>query len=211
MKKIVILLITLVSVAELSAQVEFRSGITLGAGQSKLSNITLVPGLDYAELFSTKHNYSLGYKFRLAPRDKHLFIDIDILTGFRQVIYSYIEDYWLKNEDVADGMRPVSGFPTKTNYYQLSLNPTLNYKFYDGWYVGVGAEPSLYFAHEVSSSKTDDEFYKIDVPVTGRIGYDFKYIDVAVSYKHGLFNILDPERFNTGKLNYWQLQVFIPF
>jgi len=207
MKKVFLLLIVLASAAGASAQVEFKSGLILNTAHTSIYDGSVISP-NWAEQFSVKHNYGLGYKFRLTPTGKRFFTDIDVLAGYKQLSYFYIPDFWLNYSD-GSVMRPSATFQTKTNYFQFSVNPTFNYKVYDGWYVGAGVEPSIYLVQDPENSKKN--FTKFDMPITGRIGYDFKYLDVAVSYKYGLFNVFDPERFTSGKFKGLQLSVFVPF
>ncbi|MDR2763977.1 MAG: hypothetical protein LBB90_02995 [Tannerella sp.] len=105
-------------------------------------------------------------------------------------------------------------------YFQFSFHPTFNYNFYDGWYVGLGAEPMFYTAsgtrirgynREEKGIDRHKKFSGFDVPLTAQVGYDFKYMDVAFGYKYGLRDVLTPVYFYSGKVRAWQLQVFIPF
>jgi hypothetical protein len=95
----------------------------------------------------------------------------------------------------------------KDNYLRLSLNPTFNCKVYDGWYAGLGVEPTACMVYKASS----DTFSAFDIPLTARIGYDFKYMDLSFNYKYGFCDVMDADYFTGGKVRRWQLQLFIPF
>jgi hypothetical protein len=52
---------------------------------------------------------------------------------------------------------------------------------------------------------------RFDVPVAGKIGYNMKHVELALVYKKGTMNSLKTYHFERGKLNDWQLQLFILF
>ncbi|MDR1406483.1 MAG: hypothetical protein LBJ23_00370 [Tannerella sp.] len=95
----------------------------------------------------------------------------------------------------------------RNDYFRIAFNPTFNYKVYDGWYAGIGIEPTYYMV--LQSGET--AFSKFDIPLTARVGYDFKYMDVSFNYTHGLCDIMNPDYYSSGKIRRWQIQLFIPF
>lgn len=63
-----------------------------------------------------------------------------------------------------------------------------------------------------------------DMPLTAKVGYDFKYVDVSFNYYYGLFKRVQfklsqctlfkmafSDYIEKNKLQNWQIQVYIPF
>jgi hypothetical protein len=217
----IILLAVIIHVAGLYAQIDLRSGLLLGGGRIA-STYDAYAKYTYkakAEI-NSKLDAGIGYRLRLRPENKKFFVDLDLTAGARVIESTYwpdyLSDYSFDTEITANGS--MSSQITHV-YFQLSFNPTFNYNFYDGWYVGLGAEPVFYTAfginirsyREEEGIERDKKFSGFDVPLTAKVGYDFKYMDVAFSYKYGLRDVLTPVYFYSGKARAWQLQVFIPF
>ena len=210
MKKTFLVFIFLVCVYGASAQ--FKSGMIISGGKGSLSNMKLsdeiinkseVPfwlSRDY------KFNAALGYKFRFQPKTMRFFYDIDLHLGVRQIKFEYSNFHYQYNEDGSlnwDSDTETYGASVSESCYYFSINPSWNYRIIKGLHAGVGIEPTFY--------SIDFDKFKFDTPLTARIGYDFRFIDVAFIYKVGLFNTMDPDYLSSGRFDDWQIQVFIPF
>jgi hypothetical protein len=101
--------------------------------------------------------------------------------------------------------------------FQFSLNPSWNYRFFDKCYAGAGVSPTIYLINSSrgvfngSANFNPISGCKFDMPVTAKVGYDFKFLDVSLGYSHGLFNIAKSDYITKAKLSNWHIQVFIPF
>lgn len=89
----------------------------------------------------------------------------------------------------------------------LRWGGTVNYPVYKGLSVGLGVEPTYYF---VSYEKNDMK-RPLDVPFVGKIAYNFKFMELGISYKHGLMNVVETKDFASGRFRDWQVSVWIPF
>jgi hypothetical protein len=129
-----------------------------------------------------------------------------LCAGLKCFDYGYV--YY--GEDIREDEYPIfHSIHIPGTYYYFAINPTYNYKVYKNLYLGAGIEPTLYFTGE------DKNKWKYDISPTLRIGYDFKYLNIAVGYKAG---VLDAVKSNyryyyleAGNLNDLQIQLFIPF
>jgi hypothetical protein len=215
----IIILCIIVHVGGMYAQMEHRSGLLLGGGRISSTHDEQVKfdvirdKADVNPLFDAE----AGYRLRLQPKDRKFFVDLDLLAGLRMIKTAYYQNWFDPETPLIRGHRTSQ---ITHGYIRFSFNPTFNYNFFDGWYAGVGVEPTFYTASpgSISGSGGKEEgidrhrkFSGFDVPLTARLGYDFKYMDVAFGYKYGLRNVLAPVYFDSGKVNAWQLQVFIPF
>ena len=205
MKKLVLLLCVCALTSYVSAQ-EVKSGFFVAgsygiiwdeAPKSSIMNLSW-------EDNSSAWGISAGYRWRLMPKEKPFFFDIDAFLTYKRAKYKF--GFLPENYDPSDPNKKYDITPAiKDNYFSLSLSPSFNYKIYKGLYAGVGIEPTLYYI------KKADSHWKFDLPVTARVGYDFDFIDIAIGYKYGLFNSINSDYFSSGKMGCWQVQVFIPF
>jgi hypothetical protein len=191
------------------AQNKIIHGFNVNGGLGSIRGIELLPEgriHDVLELngkgyIDYKYNLALGYKIRLDNIEKPFFYDLDISIGMKKYKYDYTV---LVEEDGIAGFFGISG---DVSLIYLSLSPTLNYNIFKGLYSGVGVEPTI--LRHSSSTMFSTMF---DIPVTARIGYDFKFFDVSFGYKHGLFSTVKNNKagFSKGKINEWSIQFFIP-
>lgn len=73
--------------------------------------------------------------------------------------------------------------------------------------MGAGVEPVYYFA----GYEKEDMKHPFDVPFVGKIAYNLKFMELGISYKHGLSNVIETKDFTSGKFRDWQVSVWIPF
>jgi hypothetical protein len=203
MKKIIFSFVLICAVSSAYSQLQYKSGLILDWGKYSIHDFGFTTAADVALFYSDaqKYNATVGYKLRLQPAAKRFFVDVDAKLGYKKVKFAYYADYWFSSASMPS-------FISTYNYIQLSVNPTFNYTIYDGWYAGVGIEPTVY---SVSEADQRNDFFKFDMPLTARFGYDFKYMDLSFSYNYGLSKALDPKYFSQGTYRTWQIQLFIPF
>ncbi|MDR2120014.1 MAG: hypothetical protein LBP64_03970 [Tannerella sp.] len=176
----------------------------VSGGENKFYDISLQESLKFS--YERKFDAAIGYKLRLEPVGKPFFADLDVQLGYGQWKYFHIGEN--SGETQPNDYLSLPWKNITDSYFRIAVNPTLNRKVYDGWYAGLGVEPTLYL---VSKSESKGSFSAFDVPLTARIGYDFKYIDLSFNYKYGLCDVTDTQYFESGKIRRWQLQLFIPF
>jgi hypothetical protein len=190
-----------------AGQVELRHGLLLGGGRGSVCGIGYSDNGDEYTAFDRgitdyQYNALLGYKLRFRGRENPLFFDTDIQVGLQKAEYSI---FYKKTEATPDGA--FISFPTGNFFFcNLSVGLSVNYNLYKGLFVGAGVDPTyrLYQLGDISENR-------FDVPVIGKIGYNMKYVELALVYKKGIMNSLKTDHFERGKLNDWQLQLFIPF
>ena len=141
-------------------------------------------------------NAALGYKLRFKSNEKS-FYDIDFLAGIKKI-----------NSDIENTGKTDSiflGYSGRYIFLDFSVSAAYQYKVWKNLYAGIGLSPTYYF-FESSERK-----WRFDLPVTVKVGYDFKYVDLALIYKRGMLHALKSEVFAKGNINDIQLQLFIPF
>ncbi len=181
-------------------QAQMQTGLLLGGGGGSLdisSNInrsnkkTVLLTADY------KVNASIGYRFRLRPFGSFRgFVDADASVGVK---------VWKAMHG------PLShdsySFYTFDNYdiYFVSVGGTFGYLVYKGLSVGAGIEPTCFLYGDAKRKNT------IDVPLVGKVAYNFRFVELGVSYKYGLTNVFETKDGRFGKFRDWQVFVWIPF
>jgi hypothetical protein len=186
----------------------FKHGLLLGGGTGSLSGVsyraTNPVNEDYKFVSGSsnyKFNATAGYKFRYSPSDSRLFYDVDLQAGLR---IANLNVHYLNtmNESVMDGVIHINDFI----FCNASLGLTANFKITKNLYAGAGLEPIWRF-YELGEY-SDQPF---DMTLVAKLGYELKYFDIAIVCKKGMFNVMESDRIEKGKLNDLQLQLFIPF
>jgi len=209
------LIIFLLFVGNLSVFSQTKSGLIIAGGSGFLSNLKEGKGLqEILDMGGTKKNQykfnvAIGYKFRIQPQNRSHFFDMDIYAGLKKFNSEY---FYYGQETTNDGQIIYNSISSGAGgtYYYFSFNPSYNYKIFKNLHLGAGIEPTLYYVDGQGK-------WKFDIPPTLRIGYDFKYLDIAVGYKIGFLNVIKSNvsnrsnNFSSGNLNDIQLQLFIPF
>ena len=223
-KQITIILFFLLST--LCGYSQIKSGIVFGGGKGSISNVVfpdeqplfidlngnVIENVHLQWFYKYKFDVTIGYKFRIEPQHRPFFYDIDLNlglkrfnTGYTSPLVSYIPE-GVAEDDEMEYLFGASGHFQHT-YYSFSVNPSWNYRLIKGLYAGAGIEPTLYHKAGTPSS----EKWKFDLPLTAKVGYDLKFIDFSIIYKHGLFDTMEHEYLGSAKFRSWQLSVFIPF
>jgi hypothetical protein len=205
-QKIIILIFTLLTTTGF-AQIKVKSGLLLGGGKGSLCDVNMKGrATDFVEITSTnssyKYNAMIDYKLRMENTNENKwFYDMDL--GFALKGINFEEKGTYVDED--GNTFPVAVRSGSYSLASFSIGLSANYKIVKGLYAGIGIEPTCYF-HDLT------QYIKIfDAPLIGKLGYDFKYFDIAVVYKKGLLNALQSDNFSKGRINDLQLQLFIPF
>jgi hypothetical protein len=207
-QKFTFLLLALLSTTAF-AQVKLKHGLLLGGGAGTVNYLKYTAGDDLwngertFDGFFTDYKYSgmLGYKFRIKPLNRKTFFDIDLIASTKRI------DYSVSSKPV--GEQPRDNFyivDEDYTYNSASLALGYNYQTYKGLYVGAGIEP-LYCYQRMGTMT----FNKFDMPVFVKIGYELKFIDISVSCKKGITDMLKDEYVKNGRINDLQIQMFIPF
>ena len=202
---------------------QIKSGIIIGGGKGSISNVvfpdeyTTIDGTPIENLqWSYQYNFdiALGYKFRYETQNKPFFYDLDIYLGLKRFTTDFtgtfdanLPEIESNDDDEIIYYQGEASGHFQHIYYSFSVNPSLNYRLIKGLYAGVGIEPTLYNKDDASKG----EKWKFDLPLTAKIGYDLKFIDFSVNYKHGIFDTMESKYLNPAKFRNWQLSVFIPF
>ncbi|MDR1623575.1 MAG: porin family protein [Tannerellaceae bacterium] len=196
--KFLILLAAFCAVSLLS-QAQSESGLIVGGGIGSLKTdinpsfgggTTIVNKIDY------KANFSVGYRFRLRPLGiSPLFLDLDAGLGLK-----------LWHSDYGKSHLTPSLYEASSQYFFVAASGMVGYPLYKGLRVAAGIEPTYYFRQNGEYSKNS-----FDIPLAGKIAYNFNVFEIGVSYKHGLMNVVKTSHLDSGKFRDWQLSVWIPF
>lgn len=66
------------------------------------------------------------------------------------------------------------------------MNVVAGYKLWRGLKAGIGVEPTVYFNTKAKANLEDNKF---DIPLVVKVGYDFNWFQVDLSYKNGFKRI----------------------
>lgn len=198
-----LLLLPLVSNAQL------KSGIVVGGGDSWMHkskiNSPLLSGerdLNWDHRFSFNAGYQFQYEFK-----NHFLIDAALLYQARRVNIAYQEQGMDPNIDYGK-QQPGGAIYDKTKLFNgLSLNAVVGYKLWKGLKAGIGVEPTIYFNTTSENNMTDDKF---DIPLVVKVGYDFNWFQIDLSYKNGFKRLYwNPVVGNTDTRDL-QVSIFVP-
>lgn len=180
---------------QIYAQRQTKSGIviSMGSGSLKTNVNSSFQGNSEADY---KSNFSIGYRFRIQPLTIYpLFLDLDANLGMKSWHSSY-----------GISLIEPPKYEASSQYYFVSASGTLNYPVYKGLSIGAGFEPTYYFRQSGENSSVN-----FGIPVVGKIAYNFKFLELGLSYKYGLINTIKTDYMDSGKFQDWQLSVWIPF
>ncbi|MDR2118277.1 MAG: hypothetical protein LBP25_01900 [Tannerellaceae bacterium] len=187
-----------------NAQTLVRSGLLLNGGTGSLSPAgATLPGvptrwttLDY------RYNLSAGYRFRLQPSlSSRWFLDLDANAGLKQWDW---KDMLFAPSSTNPYDYPVK--ETSFRYLFISAGGTVNHPVVGGLSIGAGAEAVYY-----RNLKGEGTRSKFDLPLVGKIAYDFGPVELGLQYKYGLMNAVRTDYIGSSKVRDWQVSVFIPF
>ena len=134
-------------------------------------------------------------------------IDAALLYQARRVNIAYPEQGMDPNIDYGK-QQPGGAIYDKTKLFNgLSLNAVVGYKLWKGLKAGIGVEPTIYFNTTSENNMTDDKF---DIPLVVKVGYDFNWFQVDLSYKNGFKRLYwNPVVGNTDTRDL-QVSIFVP-
>lgn len=204
MKKYFIIIMFLSLVYPLSAQIKLETGLIIGGGKGSISHKLHPEIIGFTKKnMDYKADFALGYRFRLKPVNSSFFYDLDVNAGIK---------LWGNDEYKRDANAPGEWLhdpysDSDCTHIYASFAGTANYRIYKGLSAGVGIEPRYYFYQ--SGIKMDSP--AIDVPVLAKLSYNFRFIELGLTYKFGVFNTLKNSYMDSLKFNDWQLSIFIPF
>ncbi len=199
-KKIILSAVFVLFTAVLSAQVISRHGLVLNGGIGRQNTIFTYKEIPYA-MESYNSGYAIGYRFRFNhPAPQRFHYDCDLNLGVKLWHYLYLEQFPGDNH-----MRPIHD--GRALYGYASIGGTANYSVIKNLSIGLGIEPTYFFMREGQWSEN-----KYDIPLVGKVAYNFNFLEVGISYKYGLMNVFEPDFFiKPGKFRKVQLSLFIPF
>lgn len=199
-KRIIVLSFLFAAISlSVSAQQLKSTGIIVGAGGGHISSdlpaslhgLTVDKSNSY---LNRKAVLELGYRFRFEPRKSNFFYDLDLLGGYSK------SDYAIRYHSTPDANY---GGSEGYNYHlSVGVGATANFKIVKGLSVGIGIQPMVYLWE--TSKKV------FDVPVVGKIAYNFRYFELAFEYKQGLSKTYHVSDFKGSRLSNWQFSVYIP-
>lgn len=145
-----------------------------------------------------KFHYHAGYSYRQHFKHK-IALDVTALYGTQGTDYQY-KIYDLGKTDTED-------FGMKSSY--VSLGAVASYECFKNFRVGVGAEFSWSMTKISEAHRSFHTNYG-DVPLLARVSYSLKYVELQLSYKQGLFSVIDNPTLGKLKTRDLQLSVFVP-
>ena len=181
------------------AQTVKSSGFVFGAGKGLPMYhlpVNSELGIPFdAESSYLKHSFSagIGYQLRLQRDGSRFFTDVALRAQYNR--YQYNVGYL----SGTDGVSYVGG-NGNCNLLSSSASVGVGYYLYKGINLSVGLEPTY--------SVWDQSFF--DLPAFIRLGYDFKSVEVALSYRIGTLRNFHLAPFQKVHLSQWELSVYVP-
>ena len=224
MRKLVVLCALFIGVMTVSAQLS-QHGLVLngGLGRVDFKNAVYTLEMNWSEI-DYNANAALGYRFRFkqpAPRAFHF--DVDVSGGVKFLRTNVRGDWQDYEEGSIEGYKPAYGggsgyfahssVASSQNWF-TSIGLTANYSIFKNFSIGLGVEPTYYFKGDkwlVEHWGVPDVKTHFDVPVVGKIAYNLKFMEIGITGKYGLANVLESTYLKNGKIGDLQLSVFIPF
>lgn len=213
MKQIIIFILALFATGS-AAQMELIHGPLAGVGKGSISGAKYAvsdnvwQGITKIGLAESRYKYNalLGYKFRIKPLNGKSFFDMDLTFGEKKTGYLIQPDLTELWESLQPGTK-VSFIYGENRSYGISLALGYSYRLYRGLYVGAGIAPGYRYRTEGTRPLFKNKF---DAPLFVKAGYDFGFMDISFSYWMGMTNMLENDYIKGGKVNDWQMQLFVP-
>lgn len=208
MKKLLLTFITCCLVA-VSVSAQTKSGILLGGGLWGGVNTKFSAEMQ-AELtrydITYKSNMMLGYRFRIPHYDIPAFMDIDAMIGLN----NWNSEYKEKSMTPEPGDTPQYDLPynysAQNNYLYGAVAVTANYTLFNNFSAGLGIAPTYWI-----STSGEESSNKFDIPLVAKIGYNLRYFELGLTYKHGLMNSIKTDYIQSGNFRDVQVSIWIPF
>jgi len=196
MKNIVLVLFMLLFTT--SGYSQIRSGVIAGISDSWLDKglVLLGYGSQYGLKdgeWKHKPSFTVGYGFQFDVK-KSFVIDAALLYHSRGVHVAYNSTF----TDFTDESKQLN---------VLSLNGVVNYKIWKGLSVGIGMEPTWYLNTKIADNIVSNA---LDFPLVVKTGYNFKIMEVSLSYKYGFESIYKGVITKEAVPRDLRLSVFVP-
>ena len=200
MRNLLSLLFCLLSVS-VNLHSQNKSGIIVGSGIGFESYSTNTNSKDFKIGIKNKISYNydvqLGYRFRFeagnAPTSK-IFFDVDPLLKLQA--FKTTKEY-----PTGKGGYNSPSVEAPDINFQFAISPSANYRITNRLFAGVGVEPTW---NIVTNGK------HFDIPAFCRVGYSFKRVELALTYRQGFLNVLDKDAFDKGRASDLNISLFIP-
>lgn len=208
MKKTFILLACLLLFPMLS-QSQLKSGIVAGGGDSWIHKSKINSLLSSGERdlkWDHRFSFNVGYQFQYEFKN-HFLIDAALLYQARRVNIAFQEQRIYHNTNNGE-QQPEGAIYDNTKLFNgLSLNFVAGYKLWKGLKAGIGVEPTIYFNTKAKANLEDNKF---DIPLVVKVGYDFNWFQVDLSYKNGFKRIYWNHVVGNTETRDLQLSIFVP-
>jgi len=207
------------SVISLDAQIS-QHGLLLNGGIGSVSSQTDKSKDEWTKL-DYKFGLSAGYRLRFNMPTLHSFhYDIDVMAGAK-----FFKPYTYFNTHSGNNYASSGATPD----YFTSISGTVNYTLFKNISIGFGLEPSYYFNNKLPGTygailNPEQGYYpgyfgsnterktKFDIPIVAKVSYNLKVVEIGISGKYGLTNVVQkPHSMKSGKNREIQLHLFIPF
>ena len=188
---------------------QLKSGFVIGGSDSWMHKSKIDPpllsgerDLKWNHCFSFNAGYQFQYEFK-----NHFLIDAALLYQARRVNIAFQGQGM--DPDINYGeQQPGGDIYDKIKLFNgLSLNAVVNYKLWKGLKAGIGVEPTIYFNTKARENLEDDKF---DIPLVVKVGYDFNWFQVDLSYKNGFKRIYWSHMVGNTDTRDLQVSIFIP-
>lgn len=198
MKRIVcFLLLIFSSMSVLAQDYHIKSGIVGGVSLDWYKD-NLAPGYGYS-LPDASVSFHAGYQFQFDLKRKFS-IDAALLYGQKRGEFTSPYGY---------EVLPSHGYKEDFSRHYLALNGVVNYNLIGGLKLGAGIEPTLHFRERIFQENIIKSSF--DIPIVLKVGYSFKYFDIALLYKHGTCNVIqNVPSIKEGRTRDLQFSIFIP-
>ena len=196
MKKILFLLSCLLLFPAVS-QSQIKSGFVIGGMDSWMHKREVRSGEsprgEKDGPWKHRFSFNVGYQFQF-DLPKKFFVDAALLYQARRFNIEYTEstDNTYENTKLFNSM---------------ALNGVVGYKLWKGLKLGIGVEPTLYFNTNMGYNLEDNKF---DIPLVAKVGYDFNWFQLDLSYKNGFNRIYRNYVVGKPQTRDIQLSIFIP-
>lgn len=200
MRRELITLVCMLSLFPFMSQSQVKSGIVFSLGDSWMHKKEV--GLKYPTespwgekdgKWKHRFSYNIGYQFQYEFKS-HILIDAALLYQGRRMHVSYTKSAGNTYE--------------KTKLFNgIALNGVVGYKLWKGLKLGIGVEPTIYFNTNMGYNLEDNKF---DIPLVAKIGYDFKWFQLDLSYKNGFKIIYRNYAVGKPETRDLQLSIFLP-
>ncbi|MDR2956338.1 MAG: hypothetical protein LBV43_14795 [Prevotella sp.] len=198
-----LLLLLLLSFSICANTQTIRHGVIVGVSDSWL-NRSGYPGgggFGYGEQYGivdgkwkARISFNAGYQLQFDIKEKYV-LDAALLFQSRGVHVFYMPS----NISTVDETKRLNS---------IALNGVFNYRIWKGVKAGLGIEPTYYWKTGYWTNQKKTVF---DVPLVAKVGYDFKVMEISLSYKHGINPIVEGVGYTyKAKSRDIQLSVFMP-